>query len=78
MTDELAWSGGSLIRFLTDEDALAWLEEETPQAALFLEPPGVAIAGELRDRHVPILVCGDEGDRLGSAGVVCALRPLRD
>jgi DNA-binding LacI/PurR family transcriptional regulator len=64
LTTELARSGGSVIAFLCDEDALAWLDEETPWGAVFVTPPDPTIAVELYERGVPMLVCGRrEGDR---------------
>ena len=76
LTTELARSGGSVIAFLCDEDALAWLDEETPWGAVFVEPPDATIAHELWARGVPLLVCGRRAGHIDRDRVMCALRAL--
>jgi len=65
LIEALAGEGERVMQFLCDEDALAWLDEETPACALFLAPPTPEIAGALFDRSVPLLVwdARDPGDR---------------
>jgi len=77
LTDELARSGGSIIAFQCEEDALAWMDEETPWGAVFVVPPDAAIAVELCERGVPMLVCG-RGDGVGDQEqIMRALHALR-
>ncbi|KAA2235556.1 hypothetical protein [Salinarimonas soli] len=76
--EALARPGGHVIEFVSDVDACAWLEEETPYAALFLGMPGSEIVRELSERGVPMLVCGAGLEAGGSDRVRKALRALEE
>ncbi len=71
LTEALAQAGGHVMQFLCAEDALLWLDEETPRAALVVSPLEPALVEELFARAVPMVACAtpdrNEARRLAQA-----------
>lgn len=62
----LEHKGYEVAQFATGADALPWLDEETPCAALLIREADPALRDELAARGVPLLRMGDGIDALAS------------